>query len=142
MTTPAADKATIRSPDGLLRVPMQALRTLRPVHLVSGLHEDPFEDRLHDCGQLTNIRGYTEWTDGDRTVVTLGWDWEIGCAGGLIRWHRVGLPFTNLLLVGGDRQDLPWQRSLECLGSWIDTLAWSGPACEALRIRYAGASES
>lgn len=124
-------------PDGLLRLPTPALRTLQLTHLMSGVYEEPFLPMLQACGRPTTITGYTEWIDAEGSPVTLGWDWEIRCIPGQVRWHRLSLPFTNVLLVNEDRRDLPWQRNLHRLAEWVDTLAWAEPLRTALLLRYA-----
>jgi hypothetical protein len=128
--------ATFPPSDGLLRLSILGLQRLQLVHLISGLHEEAAPDGWKACGHLTSVTGYTEWIDAKGSSATLGWDWEIRCTDGGIRWHRLGLPFTNLLLVGDDRHDLPWQRSLECLAARVDALAWAEPISTALRLRY------
>ena len=116
---------------------LESLHTLRLIHLISGLHDDAPVDWRQSCGRSTTITGYTEWVDAEGSPATLGWDWEIRSAHGQIRWHRLGLPFTNLLLVGSDQQDLPWQHSLEFLATRVDSLAWAESTRAALRLRYA-----
>ncbi|WP_086925012.1 DUF4902 domain-containing protein [Variovorax sp. JS1663] len=126
-----------RSLDGLLRLSAPALQTLQLTHLVSGIYEEHSSPTLQACGRPTRIAGYTEWIDAAGSPATLGWDWEIRCVPGQVRWHRVGLPFTNLLLVGDDQRDLPWQRSLECLAARVDVMAWAESTCRALHLQYA-----
>jgi hypothetical protein len=58
--------------DGWLRMALRDARSIRRVHLLSGLDEvDPEQPR---CGSLTTISGYTEWLGGSQLEVTLGWD--------------------------------------------------------------------
>ena len=120
-----------------LRLSVQALKGLELVHLVSGLHEEVTPDPQGSCGRSTTVTGYTEWVDAKGSPATLGWDWEIQCMDGRVYWQRRGLPFTNLLVVGDDRQDFSWRRSLEFLAARIDTLAWPESTNAALRHRYA-----
>jgi hypothetical protein len=124
-------------PDGLLRLPTPALRTLQLTHLISGIYEELAPPMPHECGRPTSITGYTEWIDAAGSAVTLSWDWEIRCVLGQVRWHRLSLPFTNVLLVNEDRRDFPWQRNLQRLAEWVDTLAWTEPLRTALLLRYA-----
>ena len=124
-------------PDGLLRLSSPALQTLQLKHLISGIYEEPILPAVQTCGRPTTIRGYTEWIDAAGSSATLGWDWEIRCLPGQIRWHRLSLPFTNVLLVNEDRRDFPWQRNLQRLAEWVDTLAWTEPLRTALVLRYA-----
>jgi hypothetical protein len=56
---------------------------------------------------------------------------------GQVRWHRLSLPFTNVLLIGEDRRDFPWHHNLKRLADWVDTLAWAEPLRTALLLRYA-----
>ena len=104
---------------------MRGLQALRLVHLASGIHGEPAPLRLlQDCGRPTTITGYTEWIDAAGSPATLGWDWEIRCVPGATRWHRLDLPFTNILLVDDNRRDLSWQCSLERLAARVDALPW------------------
>ncbi|VTU37873.1 hypothetical protein H6CHR_05081 [Variovorax sp. PBL-H6] len=124
-------------PDGLLRLSNPALRALQLTHLISGVYEDSLSPALQTCGRPTTITGYTEWIDAAGSPATLGWDWEIRCMPGQVRWHRLSLPFTNVLLVHEDRRDLPWQCNLQRLAEWVDTLAWTEPLRTALFVQYA-----
>jgi hypothetical protein len=124
-------------PGGLLRLSGPALQRLQLTHLISGIYEEPVLPGLQTCGRPTTITGYTEWIDAAGSRATLGWDWEIRCLPGQIRWDRLSLPFTNVLLVNEDRRDLPWQRNLQRLAEWVDTLAWTEPLRAALLLRYA-----
>lgn len=121
--------------DGLLRLSTPALQTLQLTHLISGVYEEPILSALQACGRSTTIAGYTEWIDAAGSPATLGWDWEIRCMSGLVRWHRLSLPFTNVMLVSEDRQDFPWQRNLQRLADWVDTLAWADAIGHALLLR-------
>ena len=136
MKNPASE--TFPSLIGPVRMTIESLHTLRLLHLISGLHDDADIDCRRSCGRSTTITGYTEWVDGGGSPATLGWDWEIKSAYGQIHWRRLGLPFTNLLLVGSNRQDLPWQHSLQFLAARVDSLAWAESTRAALRTRYAG----
>lgn len=89
-------------PDGLLRLSSPALQALKLTHLVSGIHDEPSLPALQTCGRPTTITGYTEWIDAAGSPATLGWDWEIRCMPDQVRWHRLSLPFTNVLLVNED----------------------------------------
>jgi len=122
-------------PDGLLRLSTPALQTLQLTHLTSGIYEEPVLPAWQACGRPTTIAGYTEWIDAAGSPATLGWDWEIRCMSGLVRWHRLSLPFTNVMLVSEDRQDFPWQHNLQRLADWVDTLAWADAIDRALLLR-------
>lgn len=124
-------------PDGLLRLSSPALQALKLTHLVSGIHDEPSLPALQTCGRPTTITGYTEWIDAAGSPATLGWDWEIRCMPDQVRWHRLSLPFTNVLLVNEDQRDFSWQRNLQRLAEWVDTLAWIEPLRTALILRYA-----
>ena len=124
-------------PDGLLRLSSPALQALQLRHLASGIYDEPILPALQTCGRPTTITGYTEWIDAAGSPATLSWDWEIRCMPGQVRWHRRSLPFTNVLLVSEDRLDFSWQRNLQCLAEWVDTLAWAEPLRTALVLRYA-----
>jgi len=123
--------------DGLLRLSGPALQTLQLTHLLSGIYEEPVPLTFQACGRPTTITGYTEWIDAAGSPATLSWDWEIRCAPGQVQWHRLSLPFTNVLLVSEDRQDFPWQCNLQRLADWVDTLEWTEALRSALLLRYA-----
>ena len=59
-------------PHGLVRLPIQALPTLRLQHLLSGIHEESSQPAAQACGRPTSITGYTEWTAAAGSPVTLG----------------------------------------------------------------------
>lgn len=123
--------------DDLLRLSTPALQTLRLTHLISGIHQESTLPAMQACGRSTTITGYTEWIDAAGSCATLGWDWELLCLPDEVRWHRLSLPFTNVLLVSDDRRDYPWHRSLQRLADWVDTLAWAKTIRTAVLLRYA-----
>ncbi|VTU40816.1 hypothetical protein H4CHR_05549 [Variovorax sp. PBS-H4] len=137
MKDPALDAPVPVYPDGLLRLSSPALQTLQLTHLISGIYDEPTLPVLQTCGRPTTITGYTEWIDAAGSPATLGWDWEIRCMPGQVRWLRLSLPFTNVLLINENQRDFPWQRNLQRLAEWVDTLAWKEPLRTALLLRYA-----
>lgn len=124
-------------PDGLLRIPRADLDRLHLTHLVSGLDDDT-SGEAPSCGASIAISGYTEWICPQQPRLSLGWDWHLeDAASPLLRVRRLGLPRTNVLLLGRDRCALPWNESLQVLASFIDGFDWNTPAFRAVCERYA-----
>jgi len=120
--------------DGFVRLTLDEVLSLPLTHLVSGLDEHGDEA---GCGGATTISGYTEWVSRGGLAVTVGWDWVLYTAGDHLRWRRVGLPRSNLLLVDPTRHDYPWERNLSALATVVDAMPWQEQARSAITTRYA-----
>ena len=124
-----------RQDDGWFRMALRVARSIRWVHLISGLDEvDPEQPR---CGSQTTISGYTEWLGGSHLEVTLGWDWTVDMAGVVPELRRSGGPRSNLLLTDPAGRDFDWHRNLATLARLVDALQWEGEARSAIEMRYA-----
>jgi Domain of unknown function (DUF4902) len=124
------------STDGLLRLRQQDLGSLTLIHLISGIDEDAVDQADTRCGAGTTLCGYTEWISTQEPNLTLGWDWHLDAHPAAPRVVRQGLPRTNVLVVSGEQNPLPWDESLEVLASFIDTFDWNTPAFDAVCKRY------
>ena len=119
--------------DGLIRLTFEELLSAPLVHLMSGL--DAHAGRAaQDCGRITTLAGYTEWTSVSRPAVSLGWDWFYDPARGAGRCCRVGLPRSNVMLVDDQGRDKSWSLNLQRLATVVDALPWLEPD----PIRFAG----
>jgi len=123
--------------DGLLHLRLQDLRTLRLVHLISGIDEDLADEGEPRCGASATLSGYTEWISPHEPTLTLGWDWQLDTSAAASRIVRLGLPRTNVLIMRGAQDPLRWEQSLHLLAAFIDEFDWSGPAFGAVCERYA-----
>jgi len=124
------------SMDGLLRLRQQDLGKLTLVHLISGIDDDFADQAATQCGASTTLSGYTEWISTQEPKLTLGWDWQLETRPASPRVVRQGLPRTNVLVVNGEQNPLPWDESLEVLASFIDNFDWHTPAFDAVCKRY------
>lgn len=112
------------SSDGLVHISIDELLSLRINHLVSGI--DYCEGSPKDaCGHETVITGHTEWMGHCDTSITIGWDWSFHGESNIFRWHRIGMPRTNVVLVDDFGNDKPWERNLEHIASVVDSLSWA-----------------
>lgn len=131
---------TLNTPsnDGLLRLQQGELSAMKLVHLISGIDDDA-APATHSprCGSSTTLSGYTEWVSAQEPNLTLGWDWQLETDPMSSRVVRLGLPRTNVLVVKGEHDPLPWETSLEVLASFIDSFDWNTPAFDAVCERYA-----
>jgi len=127
--------------DGWLRMTLREMRSVRWVHLVSGLDEcdgrDGRDGRATHCGSATSISGYTEWLGGPDLELTLGWDWIVDLACERPSWRRSGTPRTNVMLTDEVGRDCDYHLNLATLGELIDALAWQNEARCAIAMRYA-----
>ncbi|MGJ7495912.1 DUF4902 domain-containing protein [Variovorax sp. RT4R15] len=130
----ANDMTTLLS-DGLLRLQRQDLRNFTLTHLVSGLDDEVCNESEQRCGASTSLSGYTEWICTQEPRLSLGWDWQLETSM-TARVVRLGLPRTNILLLDGERDPLPWNESLHVLATFIDTFDWNTPAFRAVCQRY------
>lgn len=90
------------------------------------------------CGTLTSLSGYTEWISTKTPMISIGWDWclQVSVTTG-VRWIRVGLPRSNLLLTHDSGYDTTWHGNLEILGTIVDALAWREALPAVVASRYA-----
>lgn len=123
--------------DGLLRLHQQQLSDMTLVHLISGVDDDVLAQGAVRCGASTTLSGYTEWVSAEEPGLTLGWDWQLDAQSTAPRVVRLGLPRTNVLVLRGEQDPLPWEQSLEVLASLIDAFDWNTPAFDAVCERYA-----
>lgn len=123
--------------DGLLRVHQRKLDAMTLVHLISGIDDDVLAEGAPRCGGGTTLSGYTEWISADEPGLTLGWDWQLETHSSAPRVVRLGMPRTNVLVLRGEQDPLPWEQSLEVLASFIDAFDWNTPAFDAVCGRYA-----
>jgi hypothetical protein len=124
----------LTSDDGFIRLTLDAVLSVPFKHLVSGLDDDP---DASPCGTCTTISGYTEWVSDSQPKITVGWDWVLDPADGALRWRRVGLPRSNLLLVDTARNDYAWDRNLVVLATVVDAIPWQDHARSFIDERYA-----
>ena len=124
--------------DGHLRLPGDVLGHLALQHLVSGLDSsiEPQVERM--CGCRTVIAGYTEWIDEVHPHLSVGWDWSLQVDGDTVRCARVGLPYSNLMLVDAGWRDIGVQETLHCLARAIDRFPWQAATQEAVAAKYSG----
>lgn len=124
--------------DGLLRLCRRDLAGMKLTHLNSGLDDDvDLAPKAPVCGGSASLCGYTEWVSADDPNLTLGWDWHLDDAALTPRVIRLGLPRTNIQVLDGAREPLPWNESLHVLATFIDTFDWNTPAFQAVCQRYA-----
>jgi hypothetical protein len=124
--------------DGLLRLGRQDLACMQLMHLISGLDDDVEPAEVAPvCGGNASMSGYTEWVSADEPRLTLGWDWHLDEGSSTPRVVRLGLPRTNVQVLDGADEPLPWNESLHVLATFIDTFDWNTPAFEAVCQRYA-----
>lgn len=108
--------------DGFFRLTLDALLALPMAHLTSGIDDDA-APRVPIGGIVTLLQGYTEWTC-DSLSLSLGWDWSLDRLDGEVICARIGLPRSNIMLIGSRRTDLGWQRNLDVLATFVDSLPW------------------
>ncbi|WP_342616802.1 DUF4902 domain-containing protein [Rhodoferax sp. GW822-FHT02A01] len=114
--------------DELLSTPMR--------HLVSGLDMEHRIGKV-DCGQETDISGYTEWISTTMPAISIGWDWRIQSLAGPLQWQRVGAPRSNVMLMFTTGDDAGWDKNLEILSTVVDALPWREEIPQAVAKRYA-----
>lgn len=122
----------LRSDDGFLRMSLDDLLSTPLLHLVSGL-DGVVRQFTSRCGSPTDISGYTEWVSASDPQVSLGWSWRLDMyADGCCRLTRVGLPYSNVMLVDEKCRDYEWGRSLELLATIVDAMPWRDKTIQAL----------
>lgn len=118
--------------DGFLRMTLDDLLSITMQHLASGLDESPNAIALR-CGSTTEITGYTEWVSASSPRISLGWVWRIDvCLTGHCSISRVGMPFSNVMLIDERKHDYGWSRNLEVLATVVDAMPWGEEAMQAL----------
>lgn len=125
------------SDDGLVRLPEQALSTVRLRHFVSGL-DVPEAAPIPGCGDVTEVTGFTEWIAGRCPYISLGWDWVLDVLHGHTFLKRTGEPRSNVMLVDGHMRDLGMAASLRRLTAIVDGLAWNKTVWPFIVQRYGG----
>lgn len=118
------------SSQGLIRLTYEALSAMPLNHLVSGVDTDGCADA---CGRPTELTGFTEWVTPTDPAITIGWDWKIEYKDGESRYERLGQPRTNVMLVNGQGQDHGWDRNLDHLSQFLDTVPWPTTVDEAIK---------
>ena len=118
----------------MIRLTVDQLLSTPLEHLVSGVD---MESIAPACGTLTSLSGYTEWISTKAPMISIGWDWCLKVSVTEVRWIRVGLPRSNLLLTHDTGRDTTWQGNLEILGTIVDALAWREVLPTAVASRYA-----
>lgn len=71
-------------------------------------------------------------------AITLSWDWVLGAQHGKARCQREGAPYSNIMLVSAQRQDLGYERTAELLGESVDARPWQDQALLGLNQIYSG----
>ena len=124
------------SPDGLIRLTVDQLLSTPLEHLVSGVDLDA-NGQAASCGTQTSLSGYTEWISTRDPTISIGWDWRLQTLASGVRWVRVGLPRSNLMLTQDTGTDATWHGNLEILGTVVDALAWKEILPHVVAARYA-----
>ncbi len=106
--------------DGFLRLSLDQMLSMRLQHLMSGLDDDI----TARCGTATAIPGYMEWIGIAEPQISLGWDWRLETINGVLRYVRVGLPRSNVMLVDDRLLDYGWNRNFQTLATVVDALQW------------------
>ncbi|MES2948474.1 MAG: DUF4902 domain-containing protein [Pseudomonadota bacterium] len=123
------------SPDGLIRLTVDQLLSTPLKHLVSGVDMDGSYPATA-CGTQTSLSGYTEWVSTKDPTISIGWDWCLQVSVTGVRWVRVGLPRSNLMLTQDSGYDTSWHSNLEILGTVVDALAWREILPTIVATRY------
>lgn len=125
----------ILSADGYVRLTQQTLESTSLTHLVSGLADESGEKCLVD-GQIACIAGYTEWISNTIPVLSLGWDWRLEVALGVVRNQRIGCPYSNIMLVDHHYHDLGQPQSDKGVTEAVDKWAWQEIVYKYVAARY------
>ncbi len=120
--------------DGFLRIALSDLLSVNLTHLVSGLN---VVSGMQQCGTVSSITGYTEWVgETPEATISLGWDWRLEPdACGDVNCVRVGLPYSNVMLVDAANRDYGWNRNLEILATVVDAMPWADQTQRAIQQR-------
>jgi hypothetical protein len=126
----------IISPDGYIRLSLDAMRGIGLVHLISGLDEDM--PLFAEAGAVpTTISGYTEWISEDSAPLTIGWDWQLNVDGKQVRMERISEPRSNIMLIDAAQADVGPQQTDILLGGVIDALAWQDTTLQFVQQKRA-----
>ncbi|MDE2324410.1 MAG: DUF4902 domain-containing protein [Betaproteobacteria bacterium] len=125
------------SDDGLVRLTLESLRTIRFTHLLSGLDEHDGPPPSFEGASLDPISGYTEWVTTTSPVITLGWDWWLDASAMPLIYTQAGEPRSNVMIVDAQHHDLGRRKTDETLETLISTLLWQAAVAEHIRSRYA-----
>jgi hypothetical protein len=123
--------------DGYLRLGMLDLLQGDLHHVLSGMDEPVISALGERCGYRTEICGYTEWGSRTHPHLTIGWDWRLAASCNGVRCVRVGLPRSNLMLIGFEGGDLGGEATEHVLSAWVDTLPWSAVTRQSIEERHA-----
>ncbi|CAZ88397.1 conserved hypothetical protein [Thiomonas arsenitoxydans] len=125
------------SDDGLIRLTVEALRTIPFIHLLSGLDEHNGSPPTFEGASLDPISGYTEWVSTTSPVITLGWDWWLDASAMPFIYTHVGEPRSNVMIEDAQHRDLGRRKTDATLETLISTLSWQAAVAEHIRSRYA-----
>jgi hypothetical protein len=123
------------SDDGYVRCTYALLQSVGLTHLNSGLDDDA-ERRLPDTALTTGITGYTEWMDSHASLITIGWDWRMSAADGMVSLIRDGEPRSNVMFVDSSGADIGLARTATLLGELVDAFEWQSGVRHSIAIRY------
>ena len=110
------------SDDGYLRIKKNTLQTIELVHLMSGLTSCEMYD-LNESS-TTTINGYTEWISNTSPVISLSWDWYIQTMLPPPQYLISGKPFSNVMLISDEGEDLGHIVTNRQLLKLINDLSW------------------
>jgi hypothetical protein len=123
------------SKDAYVRCTYAALQSAGLVHRASGLDEEwPRARSVDICS--TEITGYTEWVDRIDGAVTIGWDWQMRAAAGVVTLRRTSDPRTNVMLVDVCGRDIGPAKTLDSLSALVDAFDWRSEVRRSLHGRY------
>ena len=110
--------------DGLVLISISELMQVSFRELLMEMDED-CGDSSTNCGRICAITGHTEWLSDTTPRLTVGWDWIVEKRDQVPTTWRLGLPRTNICIIGEDSRPMEWNASLESLGKLVDaTLPW------------------
>jgi hypothetical protein len=123
------------SADGYIRLTFADLQIVRLEHLMSGL-DDNDAAGMSDSATRAAITGYTEWLSTVTPQISIGWDWEMEFVCGAVCLRRQGSPRSNVMLQGGDKNDLSHEKSMLLQELHIDEMNWQSIVMEQIKLRY------
>ncbi len=101
------------SDDGYIRLTEDTFSELDFKPLISGSYDK------------VGFSGYTEWVSETSPRLSVGWDWLLLEKNGVLEYKIHGFPFSNVLLLGDRKQDLPDQVNLTKLKHLVNCWAWA-----------------